>query len=75
MNVRVIVEFRVSFIESFIDVTSGLILAILIQLFIFPFFNLNPNIIESFQIAFCRNFKASDQPESKPQQIVYSVAS
>ena len=51
MNVRVIVEFRVSFIESFIDVTSGLILAILIQLFIFPFFNLNPNIIESFQIA------------------------
>ena len=40
-----------SFIESFIDVTSGLILAILIQLFIFPFFNLYPNIIESFQIA------------------------
>jgi len=40
-----------SLLESFIDVTSGLIIAILIQLFIFPFFNLHPNIIESFQIA------------------------
>jgi len=40
-----------SLIESFIDVTSGLILAILIQLYIFPFFNLHPNILESFQIA------------------------
>ena len=28
------------FIESFIDVGSGLILAILIQLYIFPFFGL-----------------------------------
>jgi len=40
-----------SLLESFIDVTSGLILAMLIQIFIFPFFNLHPNIFESFQIA------------------------
>ena len=30
--------FKRCFIESFIDVGSGLILAILIQLYIFPFF-------------------------------------
>ena len=30
-----------SLIESFIDVGSGFILAILIQLYIFPFFHLN----------------------------------
>jgi len=41
-----------SLIESIIDITSGLILAIIIQLTIFPtFFNLHPNIIESIHIA------------------------
>ena len=41
-----------SLLESFIDVTSGLIIAIIIQLTIFPyFFNLHPNIIESLHIA------------------------
>jgi hypothetical protein len=39
------------FIESFIDVGSGLILAILIQLYIFPFFGLYPTIWDSFHIA------------------------
>ena len=39
------------FIESFIDVGTGLILAILIQLYIFPFFGLHPTIFENFQIA------------------------
>lgn len=38
-------------IETIIDVGSGLILAILIQLFIFPFFDLYPTILESFHIA------------------------
>ena len=40
-----------SFIESFIDVGSGFILAILIQIFIFPLFNLYPTIIDSIGIA------------------------
>ena len=40
-----------SLIESFIDVGSGLILAILIQLFIFPFFGLYPTILDSLGIA------------------------
>ena len=40
-----------SFIESFIDVGSGFILAILIQLYIFPFFRLYPTIIDSIGIA------------------------
>ena len=40
-----------SFIESFIDVGSGFILAILIQLYIFPFFGLYPTIIDSIGIA------------------------
>lgn len=40
-----------SFIEAAIDVGSGLILATLIQLYIFPFFDLHPTIFESFQIA------------------------
>ena len=31
-----------SFIESFIDVGSGFILAVLIQLYIFPFFATEP---------------------------------
>tara|TARA_R100000655_G_scaffold19470_1_gene40611 strand:+ start:271 stop:471 length:201 start_codon:yes stop_codon:yes gene_type:complete len=39
------------FIESFIDVGSGLILAILIQLYIFPFFGLFPTIWDSLHIA------------------------
>jgi len=39
------------FIESFIDVGSGLILAILIQLHIFPFFGLYPTIWDSLHIA------------------------
>ena len=37
--------------ETFIDVGSGLILATLIQLLIFPFFDLHPTILESFNIA------------------------
>ena len=37
--------------ETFIDVGSGLILSTLIQLFIFPFFDLHPTILESFHIA------------------------
>ena len=36
-----------SLIESFIDVGSGLILAILIQLYIFPFFGLYPTNLDS----------------------------
>ena len=40
-----------SFIESFIDVGSGVILAILIQLYIFPFFGLYPTIMDSIGIA------------------------
>ena len=39
------------FIESFIDVGSVLILAILIQLYIFPFFGLYPTIWDSIHIA------------------------
>ena len=39
------------FIESFIDVGSGLILAILIQLYIFPLFDLYPSIWDSIHIA------------------------
>ncbi len=39
------------FIESFIDVGSGLILAVLIQLYIFPFFGLYPTIWDSIHIA------------------------
>ena len=38
-------------IESIIDVGSGFILAILIQLYIFPFFNLYPTILASIGIA------------------------
>ena len=39
------------FIESFIDVGTGLIIAILIQLYIFPFFGLYPTILDSIGIA------------------------
>ncbi len=38
-------------VESFIDVGSGVILAILIQLYIFPVFNLFPTILVSIGIA------------------------
>jgi len=40
-----------SFIESLIDVGSGFILAILIQILIFPLFNLHPSILDSMGIA------------------------
>ena len=43
--------FKRCFIESFIDGGSGLILAILIQLYIFPFFGLYPTIWDSIGIA------------------------
>jgi len=44
------------FIESFIDVGSGLILAILIQLYIFPFFGLYPTVWDSLHIALIFTF-------------------
>jgi hypothetical protein len=37
--------------ETVVDVGSGLILSTLIQLFIFPFFDLHPTVLESFHIA------------------------
>ena len=37
--------------ETCIDVGSGLLLSTLIQLFIFPFFDMYPTILESFHIA------------------------
>ena len=37
-------------IETIIDVGSGLILSTFIQLFIFPFFDLHPTVLESFHI-------------------------
>jgi len=40
-----------SFIESFIDVGSGFGLAVLIQLYIFPFFGLYPTIMDTIFIA------------------------
>ena len=39
------------FMESSIDVGSGLILAILIQIFLFPLFGLYPTILDSLGIA------------------------
>lgn len=38
-------------VESVIDVGSGFILAILIQIFVFPLFDLHPTIFENIQIA------------------------
>ena len=38
-------------IESVIDVGSGFFLSILIQLTIFPLFNMHPTIFENIQIA------------------------
>ena len=43
--------FKRCFIESLIDVGSGFILAILIQLYIFPFFGLYPSVWDSIGIA------------------------
>ena len=40
-----------SFIESFIDVGSGYILAIIIQLALFPLFGLYPSVLDSMGIA------------------------
>ena len=40
-----------SLVESIIDVGSGFILAILIQLYIFPLFGLYPSILDSIGIA------------------------
>jgi hypothetical protein len=45
-----------SLIESFIDVGSGFILAILIQLLIFPLFDLHPSILDSMGIALIFTF-------------------
>ena len=45
-----------SFIESLIDVGSGFILAILIQLLIFPLFDLHPSILDSMGIALIFTF-------------------
>jgi len=38
-------------IESVIDVGSGFFLAIIIQLTVFPLFDMHPTIFENFQIA------------------------
>ena len=43
--------FKRCFIESFIDVGSGYLLAIAIQLLIFPFFGLYPTVLDSMGIA------------------------
>ena len=42
--------------ESIIDVGSGFILAILIQLLIFPLFDLHPSILDSMGIALIFTF-------------------
>lgn len=44
-------NFKRDILESVIDVGSGLILSILIQLIIFPWFGLYPTIFDSFGIA------------------------
>ena len=38
-------------IESIIDVGSGLLIATLLQLYVFPFFGMYPTVWESFNIA------------------------
>jgi len=45
-----------SLLESFIDVGSGYLLAIAIQLLIFPFFGLYPTILDSMGIALIFTF-------------------
>ena len=42
---------RSDVLESVIDVGSGFFLSIIIQLTIFPLFDLHPTIFENFQIA------------------------
>ena len=42
---------RSDVLESMIDVGSGFFLSIIIQLTIFPLFDLHPSIFENFQIA------------------------
>jgi|TARA_X000001036_G_scaffold436937_1_gene481086 hypothetical protein len=42
---------RSDVLESMIDVGSGFFLSIIIQLTIFPLFDLHPTIFENFQIA------------------------
>ena len=39
------------FVQSIIDVGSGFVIAILIQIFIFPFFDLYPSMLDSLGIA------------------------
>ena len=39
------------FVQSIIDVGSGFLIAILIQIFIFPFFDLYPSMLDSLGIA------------------------
>jgi len=45
-----------SLFESFIDVGSGYLLAIAIQLLIFPFFGLYPTVLDSMGIALIFTF-------------------
>jgi Na+-driven multidrug efflux pump len=45
-----------SLLESFIDVGSGYLLAIAIQLLIFPFFGLYPTVLDSMGIALIFTF-------------------
>jgi protein-S-isoprenylcysteine O-methyltransferase Ste14 len=40
-----------SLVESFIDIGTGFILALLIQFYIFPFFGLYPTVLVGIQIA------------------------
>ena len=42
---------RSDLIEGIIDVGSGLLLAIIIQLLVFPFFDLYPTVLDSMGIA------------------------
>ncbi|ANS03140.1 hypothetical protein [uncultured Mediterranean phage uvDeep-CGR2-AD10-C281] len=44
------------FIESFIDIGSGFCIAILIQIYIFPIFNLYPTILDGISIALIFTF-------------------
>ena len=40
-----------SFIESFIDITTGFFLALAVQIFIFPLFNLYPSTLDAINIS------------------------
>jgi hypothetical protein len=50
INMKKKTNFR-NLIETMIDVGSGLLLSTLIQLYIFPFFDLHPTLLDSFNIA------------------------